>query len=474
MGWRLHAWLSVPLLAALAWSGEAHASQVRLDVGFSGEIVADAWNPIRLTLRDQPDAELKIDIDQGSLRAGEQWLRYRAPVRGGSGLSVFEDDLYIPAWRTFNWSLETRDRVLASGSFDSRHVDGRGLALIVAERLGAWSELFDDDTRVVDVGPHQLPERTAAYSAVDALLIDGTTAAPTETAVLAAAVGGTVTVLIEPLPRGFEGLLELAGQPDRRYGSGWIVRSTGDDVVGIFDERSRIDARSLIEAVTTPDLTKTPRSLPTTSVALALAAYIALTLPLVRFGRAPGLVTALAVAAVSGAAALTSLRPDEATMLQSRAVYLGSGGLAAVFELRTAVHLPKGELEIPGRGYPLDVAEYTQGRHGLTIGLPRWSTAKVMMAPRASRAVLAWRQGALANRGDRSLSAVFVVGVGPQEDLPPGGTTAVGTGSTNPVATPEFYEPLARLLPAGSAVARDGTRVHVALPETAAAAWRPQ
>ena len=107
--------------------------------------VADAWNPLRLmTMRDVPNAELVVDIDQGGLREGPRLVRYRAPLPAGGGMAVFEDDIYLPPrWRSFAWAVRSGDVTLASGTFDPRvALNPRALAARVGGRGGTVAGAF--------------------------------------------------------------------------------------------------------------------------------------------------------------------------------------------------------------------------------------------------------------------------------------------------------------------------------------------
>lgn len=97
--------------AALLVAGSALAQgpnrAAELELGFGGAIVADAWNPLRLVLRDVGSVQLEVAIDRGTLRDGERWSVYRADLPGGSGLSVFEDELFVPVWRSLQWTVRS-------------------------------------------------------------------------------------------------------------------------------------------------------------------------------------------------------------------------------------------------------------------------------------------------------------------------------------------------------------------------------
>ena len=113
------------LLCSVACSGAAQGfnEDAVVNFGFAGELVADAWNPLRVTLRDMPPAELVLELDVGTLRRGPVAFRYTAELSGGRGVYTFEDDVYLPAWRAFSWLIRTPDEVLASGTVPRYQAD---------------------------------------------------------------------------------------------------------------------------------------------------------------------------------------------------------------------------------------------------------------------------------------------------------------------------------------------------------------
>lgn len=212
------------LLPWLLGCGAAFAQfevEVEVVFGFEGEIVADAWNPVRVSLRDAPDAELLLELDRGTLRGGERWLRFRAPLAGGGGRRTFEEVIFIPAWQQFVWSVRTPDRVLASGSVERRRLDPRPLHLVLSRTLGAERDLFDADARVLEVYG-ALPERASAFDGVATVVVGDTLTPSSPAALAAAAAGGSTVLLLEPtgnapLPEGYDALF---GAPLQRLGAG--------------------------------------------------------------------------------------------------------------------------------------------------------------------------------------------------------------------------------------------------------------
>ncbi len=355
-------------------------------------MVADAWNPLRLTMRDAPNAELVIDIDQGGLREGPRLVRYRAPLPAGGGMAVFEDDIYLPPrWRSFAWAVRSGDVTLASGTFDPRvTLNPRPLQLVSADGVGRWRALFegssnsssggsdtdnlsggsstggsstlgtdgtDGEARVIEV-TGSLPERAAAYDGVETLLLDGTAPAPRLEAVIAAAAGGVTVLLIDPLPQNFEPLRALAPEPAQRLGSGWLVRSSDGDAeaasLGTVRDTvlgntvlDTVDVSALTSALLTPDLLEAPQGAPTRPLLFGLTAYLLLTFLLVRFGGTPGLLTALAVVPVASFAAWGYVRPSSEMPVRSRTLSIGAGGLAYKGEVRTFFRFSRGEVTGP-------------------------------------------------------------------------------------------------------------------------------
>ena len=534
---RVRGWWGVtPLLWALLLGGfftlpaaaqtaqtSAGARDIVLELGFSGEMVADAWNPLRLTMRGVGGAELVIDIDQGGLREGPRLVRYRAPLPAGGGMAVFEDDIYLPPrWRSFAWAVRAGDVTLASGTLDPRvALNPRPLQLVSADGVGRWRALFEgssnssggsdtggsstlssdstnDNARVIEV-TGTLPERAAAYDGVETLLLDGTAPAPRLEAVTAAAAAGVTVLLIDPLPQSFAPLRALAPEPAQRLGSGWLMRSSDGGEVTASPEilPDAVDASALTRALLTPDLLEAPQGAPTKPLLVGLTAYLLLTFLLVRFGGTPGLLTALAVVPLASLAAWGYVRPSSATPVRSRTLSVGANGLATRGEVMTFFRFSGGEVTGPSAARLLEadtlatntVAEalknvledaspplgvsgpaatdvlYERTPEGLRFQLPRWSSVALLLAPRLEPAHLNWQDGALVHRGEDALVDVYVVGMGLQEAIAPDSTQTPRAGEENTRDLPLVYRELLPRLPEGAAIARQGGHIYVALPE---------
>lgn len=152
------------LLASTVALGQAPSA--RFSLGVAGQPVADAWNPLRLELRDAPPATLTLQIDQGTLRSGELPLTVSHAVRGGAGISVFETTVYLPRFARLAWRLATPDRVLASGSVEGREADARPLDLLLSNLPGsyraAYATAYGPGARLADVVASDLPSEPAA------------------------------------------------------------------------------------------------------------------------------------------------------------------------------------------------------------------------------------------------------------------------------------------------------------------------
>ena len=521
---RVREWCGVVLLWSLFASFAAAQGETRdiaLELGFSNEMVAGAWNPLRLTTRGVGGAELVIEIDEGGLREGAKIVRYRAPLPAGGGMAVLEDDLYLPPrWRALSWAVRSGDVTLASGAFDPRAaLDPRPLQLVAADGAGRWRTLFDlladppsessgegsgegedgGGARVIEV-TGSLPERAAAYDGVETLLLDGSAPPPRPQALAAAAAGGVRVLLAEPLPPSFESLSALASPPVQRLGSGWLVRAAEADLGAVLTSLDAVDAPALAPALTeallTPDLLGPPPVVPSQPLLLGLAGYLVVALLLVRFGGVPGLLTALALAPVASLAAWGYARPPSATPVRSRSLSISAGGLAYGAEVRSFFLFAGGAVTGPP-GSRLLGADALEGAPGvaeavgntfrnslhtspdaatratavertpeaLLLELPRWSSATFMLAPRLEPARLSVRGSALVNAGADALVDVYVVGEGVQEDLAPDSVRQVRAGEEDTRELPLVYRGLLPRLPEGSAVARLGGHIFVALPQ---------
>lgn len=444
------------LLLALLGASPAWAQlgrEVQLELGYAGEVIADRWNPLRLTSRDLPPAELEIVVDRGSLREGPVLVVYRARVPGGSGVRVFEDDLFVPSWRALSWTLASRERVWASGSVGQRLRDPRPLHLLLSGTPGRWRALYPDAARVVEINAPELPERAAAYDGVASLLIDGSAAAPRADALAAAAASGTPVLLLEPLTSALQPLTLLAPQFDTALGAGRLQRR---DAAGLGAALAAAPARlddTLVEALAETASVTPPAAAPQTGVLLAAAAYALVTLLLLQLGGAPGLLAALALAALASAGAWRALQPPQRTFHAVRAVELGADALAYRLGVRTVLSLPAGEVALPLAARALAARPYTLEPDTTRYRVQRWSRDTFVERPRLVTAQLRWHGDELRNHGERALRELTVKGLGPQGTLPGGAVLRPRAAPASDAPLPDAFRTLWPLLPDGAALA---------------------
>jgi hypothetical protein len=453
--------LVVALVASVAG---AQGDGATVELGLGGHLVADAWNPVQVTVRDAAPSVLRLRIDEGSLLEGPRIVRYSASVPGGSGVTVFDDDVYVPTFRTLSYTLISGRTVLASGSLGARDADARPLDVILSGAPGRWRDAFGPDARVVDVAAADLPARAAAYDGVRSLLVDGTTAAPRAESVAAAAAGGAQVLLVGPLPASQSGLGRLAGANRDRLGVGEVARVPADSgaVQAAVAAWKPVDRRGVVEALAAERLVEPPRA-PGQPLVLSLAvAYVLITLLGLRFGGTPGLVAGILLASVVAAAGWRLLRPPSGELAASRTVLVAGGELALALQVNERLTLPSGEVTVPGAGRPLIPLPYAVENDSTHVDLPRWHAVAVAARPVLRTASLRFDGRRLVNSGRVPLRDVYVVGLGRQPDLPAGAGLALRQGEEGGM-TPALKR-LAALFPVGTALASAPAAVWVALP----------
>ena len=462
---RLFAFLLLLLAPAAAAQGSLRG-EVRLELGFNGEVVADHWNPLRLSTRDVPSARLELVIDQSTLLEGEKLAVYQTEITGGNGVSVFEDDVFIPTWRRFVWRLYTTDEVLASGSFDRRRSDNRPLTLLVSADPFRWRNVLPE-ARATDVPTGLLPRRLAAYDGVERLLIDGSAPAPDVAVLAAASAAGVLVTLIEPLPQSHAQVSALTGAAPTRLGAGWVTRTAAESVTAVPQTEPRAQpVAALTEALLTEDLAHTPALRPSLPLLVVASVYLLSVLVFIRLAGAPGLLTSLALALLLSLGAWFTLRPTVSQVVQGRTLMIGGGTLARQGEVRTLFTLPRTTLSLPTPAHPDSPTAFEQVGETFSIDLGRWSGVQVETRPSLREAALQWREGDLVNAGTARLDDVYVKGAGFQPDLLADERRTVRVGEADGGPLPEVYEQLLVLVPEGSALARAGGTFHLALPLT--------
>lgn len=437
---------------------------IEVRLGFAESVVSGAWNPLTVRLRDQPPSRLVIAIDQGSLRDGEQWITYEVPLTGGRGLTFHRDDVYVPArWQQFVWSVRTPETVLASGSFDRRQLDVRPLQLVVAREMGAARAWFARDERVVDVLASNLPERAAAYDGIETIILVEANSQLRVAALAAAATAGVTVVLAEPISETLGMLEPLAPTPVTALGSGVVVRTDEATWPRVRQAVTPISHDALAEALLT-GMAETPAHPLNQNMVVVLASlYAALTLMLLAWGGIPGLLSSGLLALALSLAGWLYLRPDDNVLVRARQLVLGASELAYVIERQRVFSFPEQVLELDQPAHALEQPTWQVSSQGMNLTMPRWSQDALALKPRLQPATFVWQDGALINRSEVTLTDVFVFNFGRQPDMAAASRRIVALDASARV--PTMYEPLAPYLPAGSALARRGNTIYVALPE---------
>ena len=462
--------LLLPLLAvclglALAQDGggENFADKVEFELGIRGAVVENSWNPLRLVLRDLPPVEFELRIDQGTLRSGSIPLIYSANIDSSRGLTVFEDEVFIPPWSSLSWTLGTPQRTFASGTLDPRLRDNRALTLLLSDEPGRWLGSLPEGSRPQEVVAGELPRRAAAYSGVEALLIDGTTSPPTVESVVAAAAAGVVVVLVEPPPASHRPLSQLSPSGSgTRIGAGWLITTGSSAVSEAFASHRGFAMQGAASALLAGQ--EAPAGPPYSRITMvsAGAIYALLVLLLLRFGGQAGIPAALVVAVLTALAGWLLLRPEQAIVEQQRTLIVSTGGLGLSLPTLAIRSLPGGEVRVPRPMRLSDQVPYNVGSNGTRLSLGRWQRQLLLGKPALASSVLVWLDGQLENRGERLLQDVLVLGWGPQPPLQPGAVYDVV--ASEEALLPQAYGDLLELLPPGTAVANDGERYLVALP----------
>lgn len=434
------------------------ASNVQFSLGVGGQPVADAWNPLRLQLRDAPPATLTIQVDQGTLRSGEVPLTISLDVRGGAGVSIFEELVYLPTFATLSWRLATAQRVLASGSIAGREADGRPLDLLLTSNPGAYRlaylDSYGSNARLVDIAAAHLPQEVAAYDGVRSLIIDGTAAAPRLEAVAAAVAGGVVVTLVGPLPSSHAELdLLLDGAPVARLGAGalLLVNDSRERAVELASQVT-VPSRSALQAVLLQEpLIERPTTLGETTLVVILALYALGALLLLRFGGSPGLVAAAALAGLVSLVAWQLLRPAAPQVEGGAMLALAGGELAILYPVREVLTMPRAELTFTEHARPMRAQAHRVDPEGTHLTLERWRSVLLERAPILGKSQLSVRNGVPHNHGPTPLKDLYLVGEGLQGDL------AVGSSlpRTSETGSDEWAADLAPLLPDGTWLARD-------------------
>jgi hypothetical protein len=457
---RAAAWIVALALACTA-AAQAPSRLAEVEIGFLGVPVAEAWNPVRVTLRDVGSGQLTVTVDQGSLREGALPWTTVLPVAGGAGVRVLEADLYLPNWRSLRWTLEAGGALVASGALPRDAADRRPVDLVVGARPGSVAERVEG--RVLDLPASALPTRAAAYDGVRSVWFDGRVPAPSPAALTAAAAAGATIVAYDAARDDavWGRLLPDAGWVGVGAGAWW----TGPPPSGAELQAGRLDLAAWGAAFAAASAVALPTGPPTLQVVVLASLYVLMVVVGWRLGGAPGLATWLVVVAGATLLAWSRWRPPASNLVETRALHVAAGDLALRLRAHDLLTLPAGEVGVAAVARPaLPVAGRTLlgSAPSTTLTLGRWRGATLLEAPAAAVALLGWAaDGRPSAVGGRTLTDVRVVGGAAWARLEPG--DAAGEPSdpaplSGPAATFEA------LLPIGAAWARQGADWHVALP----------
>lgn len=451
------------VLILLSVLGLAAAQQPEFTLGFAGETVTGAWNPLRLTVRDRSDVTLELQVDQGSLRTGPRWYTYRMQVRGGPGLHVLEDDVFIPDWSSLLWTVTAGGRTLASGAVNPRDRDERPVNLVLSRRAAQHLPLLPAGSRVSELRDARLPERAAAYSGVNSLLIDGSTAPPAVAAVAAAAAAGSLVLLLDPLPAGYVELLPLAPAPVNALGAGLILRGDRQFLQEQLASRSGEQVRpdELLRTLESLNPLELPKPAGLLSLLGLFAGYALLALLLLRFGAAAGMLAVVGISLLASLVLWQQLRPAVGNLSAASSLTVSAGGLGLISREQALLDLPGGEVFLPGALRPLHLASYSRTPAGTDVQLRSWHVARFAARPELAVPRLNHAGTGVINTSEHALSEVFITGLGAQGSLAAGERLEPEPGPAYPDGP---LADLFSLLPAGSVITVDGTAVELLLP----------
>lgn len=393
------------LLLCLLLGGPA-VRGAELSLGFDGEVVAGRWNPFEFRSRDSADITLTVTVDQGDLRRGPLPAVHTWHIPGGTGLSVLEDDIFIPAWQSLTWTATDASRVLASGSFHPRDLDDRPLGVIVSTAAARHGDLLPAGTRSVPHPAANLPERLAAWDPVRFLIIDGSTAPPSASAVLAAAAAGADVLLLEPLPASFTDLLRLAGGTVTRYGAGRLFLGAPDELRPLVAAGG--GARELVDGQLDGLSVLEPRPPLRLSLLLPFAAgYALVALLLLRVAGLPGAAAALCLGAIGVAAGWPQLQQEPPRSVEHLEVRVSAGGLSRVVDTVAILDRQGGQLHLPDRFRPLRPEPYRTSDGQSDFLQDRWQLLHLAGRPVLAEAL---SQDMATPAGDHPLTELFPAG----------------------------------------------------------------
>jgi hypothetical protein len=342
-------------LAAAPWAvaalagGRVRPGQVarlaEVEIGFRGAPVAEAWNPLRVTLRDVGAGSLTLVVDLGSLREGEiPWAH--GPADQPAGPASGRSRPTSTCRRGARWCGRWRPAARSSPA-------GRCPATRWTVDPSTWSSALD---RGRDRGAargarrrrrrRRAATRAAAYDGVRSIWFDGSVAAPSPAALSAAAAAGAVVVAFDGAraDAALAALLPADGWRGIGAGGWW----TGDAPTAAELQSARVDLHAWAAAFAGAEaIPRARRVHPASRVIVLASLYVLLVVVSWRVGGAPGLATWCVVVAGATALAWTGWRPPAATVTEARALHVATGELAVRQRVHDVLTLPAGEVTLP-------------------------------------------------------------------------------------------------------------------------------
>ena len=312
------------LLCAVAYGQDTP----RLTAGF-GELVAGAWNHIAVQGRDLAGHTLRLDIELGTLREQARYKTYEFHFPAGRGNVVLEQSVFVPAdARTIAWRILADTRTVHSGQLD---IGPRGhLPMVLL--VGVAPADFPEQPRTERVAAHELPSDPTAYDGVAAIVLSGTSVAPSLEAITAAAAMGTAVFFPPNSAPSYQALSQLASHASDGLGAGAVhmAEATPEALANAVAQwHERVNNVGALLA-STPSLPPLP--LTGAALLLVLVGYLALARALAFVRGVPGIASIVLLVVVASGAVIISMRGTEQS---EHTDYLraASGGLQRVDEV---------------------------------------------------------------------------------------------------------------------------------------------
>jgi hypothetical protein len=268
-------------------------------------------------------------------------------------------------------------------------------------------------------------------------------------------------LLLEPLPASHAELLLLTDDSINALGAGLIIRGDSSFLQQQLDSDAPLASDGqLLQALARNNSVGLPPAVPLVQLVLALLAYSALALILLRSAGTAGLLTMAGVSLLACLLAWQQLRPEQDSLVSVTTLGISAGGLSRVLSQQTLLELSGGAVTLPGAYRPLEQLAYSRTPENTSLNLRRWQVTPLAAKPELAPAQLSWQEQRLSNDSGHAFPLVLAAGLGRQGNLAAGQQRELAAGAP---AASEFDE-LLELLPAGSVLAIDGQNLQLLLP----------